>query len=73
MNSVQQHISPIMSDTDLAALGLQEVAYVKPVKVEGNSVFAIYAADGTEIAILDDRDVAMAAIRQHDLAPVSVH
>ena len=72
MNSVQVS-SSIMSDHDLASLGLQEVAYVKPVKVEGSSVFAIYAADGTEIAILADRDIAMAAILQHDLAPVSVH
>jgi hypothetical protein len=72
MNTAE-HILPIMSDHDLASLGLQEVAYVKPVKVEGASVFGVYAADGTEIAILADRDVAMAAIRQHDLAPVSVH
>ncbi|HEY4134416.1 MAG TPA: DUF1150 family protein [Alphaproteobacteria bacterium] len=72
MNTLEQS-SPIMSDHDLASLGLQEVAYVKPVKVEGNNVFGVYAADGTEIAILADRDVAMAAIRQNDLAPVSVH
>ncbi len=72
MNTAQQS-SPIMSDRDLAALGLQEVAYMKPVKVEGSSVFGVYAADGTEIAILADREIAMAAILQHDLAPVSVH
>jgi hypothetical protein len=72
MNTAQ-HVSPIMSDTDLAALGLQEVAYVKPVTVEGANAFGVYAADGTEIAIMADRDIAMAAIRQHDLAPVSVH
>jgi hypothetical protein len=62
-----------MSDHDLAALGLQEVAYVKPVSVEGNTAYAVHAADGTEIAVMADRDIAFAAIRQNDLRPVSVH
>ena len=31
------------------------------------------AADGTQIAIMADRDVAFAAVRQNDLGPVSVH
>jgi hypothetical protein len=72
MTAMQQH-SPVMSDHDLAALGLQEVAYVKPVSVEGNTAYAVHAADGTEIAVMADRDVAFAAIRQNDLRPVSVH
>jgi hypothetical protein len=71
--TAMQHHSPIMSDHDLAALGLQEVAYVKPVFVEGNTAYAVHAADGTEIAVMADRDIAFAAIRQNDLRPVSVH
>lgn len=68
-----QHHSPIMSDHDLAALGLQEVAYVKPVSIDGGTVYSVHAADGTEIAVMPDRDIAFAAIRQNDLRPVSVH
>lgn len=71
--TAMQHHSPIMSDHDLAALGLQEVAYVKPVVVEGGTAYAVHAADGTEIAVMADRDIAFAAIRQNDLRPVSVH
>lgn len=67
------HTSPIMSDTDLAALGLQQVAYIKPVKVQGIQAYAVHAADGTEIAVMANRDVAVAAVRQHELDPVSVH
>ncbi len=62
-----------MSDQDMAILGLQDVAYVKPVVVDGQDAFSIHAADGTTIAIMADRDVAVATIRQHDLEPVSVH
>ncbi len=58
---------------DFEALGLEQLAYVTAVKVEGQSALAVHAADGTEIAVMPDRDVACAAIRQHDLEPVSVH
>ena len=36
-------------------------------------LLAVHAADGTEIVVMPDREVARAAIRQHDLEPVSVH
>jgi hypothetical protein len=35
--------------------------------------FALHAADGRRMAVLDDRDLAFAAAREHELAPVSVH
>mgnify|MGYP003344574000 CR=1 FL=1 len=48
-------------------------AYVKPVVFNGMPGFAIHAADGTPMAVAQDRDVAMAAIAQHEMVPVSVH
>lgn len=68
-----QHQSAIMSDHDLASLGLQEVAYVKPVLTEDGKAYGVYAADGTEMAVMEDRDIAFATIRRNDLRPVSVH
>ncbi|MBI3453493.1 MAG: DUF1150 family protein [Rhodospirillales bacterium] len=63
-----------MSVQDFAALGVQDVAYVKPVVMAGDAVrFAIHAADGTPVAVLDNREVAFAAVRQHGLEPVSLH
>jgi hypothetical protein len=62
-----------ISARDLAALGLQDVAYVKAVTVDGKTAYAVHAADGTPIAVLADRDVAFIAVRQHELEPVSVH
>jgi hypothetical protein len=73
MTALQSNPSPIMSDRDMAALGLQEVAYVKPVSTANGVAYAVHAADGTEIAVMANRDVAFAAIRQNDLRPVSVH
>jgi len=69
------HPTPVrgLSDEQLAKLGVAQIAYVKPVVFNGMPGFAIHAADGTPMAVAQDRDVAMAAIAQHEMVPVSVH
>jgi hypothetical protein len=62
-----------LSTEQLAQLGLQQIAYVKPVVANGAQCFAIHAADGTPMAIAGDRDVAIAAIVQHEMVPAQVH
>jgi len=52
---------------------LNQVAYIKPVNENGQTAFAVHAADGTPLAIIGDRATAFAAVRSHDLEPVSVH
>lgn len=63
------HISP----TQLAELGLEEIAFVKPVMTETGPAFAIHAADGTPMAIASDPQLAAAAIIQNDMRPSFVH
>ncbi|MET0272779.1 MAG: DUF1150 family protein [Phenylobacterium sp.] len=36
-------------------------------------LYGVYRADGERLAVLTDRDSAMAAALAHELAPVSVH
>jgi hypothetical protein len=62
-----------ITTSDLAILGMTDVAYVKSVKGESGVVYEIHAADGTPVAVMDERDVALATIRQHDMEPLSVH
>jgi hypothetical protein len=62
-----------MSAHELGLLGMQDIAYVKQVVVDGRDQFAVHAADGTRIAVMANRDVAFAVVRQHDMEPVSVH
>ncbi len=69
---IQRGYEP-MSASDFAAYGVQQIAYVKPVEVEGKPGFAVHAADGTPLTMLPDRDVAFAVVRQNDLEPVSTH
>jgi hypothetical protein len=62
-----------LSAEQFAQLGMTHVAYVKPVIVNGTAGFAIHAADGTPMAMATDREVAIAAIMQHEMMPALVH
>ncbi len=56
-----------------AALGALDLAYVREVRVEGRRSYAIRAADGRELAVVADRDIAFTMARQNDMEPMSVH
>ena len=49
------------------------VAYLKPVSTAQGKGFAIYTADGSQLAVFATREAAFFAARQHDLEPVAVH
>jgi hypothetical protein len=62
-----------LSVEDLARLGVSQIAYVKPVMMNGTPAFAIHAADGTPMAVTGNREVAISAIIQHEMLPTMVH
>jgi hypothetical protein len=73
----------------LLAMGQNKTVYVRGViaralKAEGllpkeapveeeKMLYAVHAADGTPLAIVDSRDLAFTGARQYDMDPVSVH
>jgi hypothetical protein len=62
-----------LSALDWARFGVQELAYIRPVNVNGTAAVAIHAADGTPIGAAPNEALAIAAILQHELAPALVH
>ena len=62
-----------LSSEELALLGMKDIAYVKRIIIDDEPYFAIHAANGEQLILLRDREVAFAAVRQHDIEPVSVH
>ena len=62
-----------LSGTAFAALGKGQIAYIKPVEVENEQAWAVHGADGSPLAVVAEREVAFALVRQNDLEPVSVH
>ncbi|MCB9948285.1 MAG: DUF1150 family protein [Rhodospirillaceae bacterium] len=73
---MNEHVTvrqPRMSPQAFAALGVAEIAFVKPVIVDGKTAHAVHSADGTPLAVVADRATAFAMVRQNDLEPVSAH
>ena len=58
---------------DLLMLGIKELAYLKDVEVDGQTAVGLFAANGQQIAVMEDRQTAVAAAWQNGLAPVTVH
>lgn len=62
-----------LSKTDFTSFGLEDLAYVKIVSIDGQHMHAIHAADGTPLTVIQGRDLAFATVRQHEMEPLSVH
>ncbi len=73
MNTMHRNDAESVSSHDLSELGLEHVAYVRACVQDGEALWSIHSADGQEIGQAPTRDLAFAAIVQHDMEPASVH
>lgn len=78
-----RHLTPEL----FANVGMPNIVYVREVlagEIAGEigseidlpadtKLYAVHAANGQRMAVLDNRDTAFAGARQYDLEPVSVH
>jgi len=62
-----------LTPQDLLMLGIKDMAYVKDVEVDGETGVALFAANGQQIAVMEDRQTAVAAAWQNGLSPMTVH
>ncbi len=51
----------------------EEIAFIRKEMQDGEDMWSIYYADGTKLAITDDREYAIVMAKQNNLTPVSVH
>ncbi|WP_374380331.1 DUF1150 family protein [Dongia sp.] len=72
-STIKTDTSPAVTQQQLLALGLNNVAYVRDVEVDGGTAFGIFAANGQQLAVLPDREAAEAAVWENGLAPVTIH
>jgi len=62
-----------VSQQDLAALGIGEIAYLRTVSVQGEKIIAVMGADGRQIGLAPDHESAVIAALQRDLVVMSLH
>jgi hypothetical protein len=62
-----------LEDIMMAMVGLETMAYIKPVRDGLVLSYAVFAADGTQLALFDSEAQAFHTAVKHNLAPVSIH
>lgn len=62
-----------ISAQDFLALGKEQIAYVRPVEVDGRKAFAVHAADGTPIIVLESYHSAINLLAREEIMPVTLH
>ncbi len=63
-----------LSAGDFMALGMRQIAYVKPVTApDGSIAFVVHAADGTPLSVHGDAPDAVLTARSNDLQTVTLH
>jgi hypothetical protein len=62
-----------LTQQDLAALGIGEIAYLRSVSVQGEEIIAVMGADGRQVGLAPDRDSAVLAASQNELLLVPLH
>ncbi len=73
MHDKIEYSQTTISPEVLAAIGTDQLVYVRPVLVNGQSLFGIYSASGEQVAVAPSRDVAFALAVQNGVEPLSVH
>jgi hypothetical protein len=65
------YVKPVKAREILAAT---QLAQVQGVELDPDqTLYAVHRADGERLAVMTDRETAVAAALAHELAPVSVH
>ncbi len=62
-----------MSDEDFAALGADDVVYIKRLSLPDGIRFAIFAGDGRELGLTEDFETAALVAAKSDFLTVSLH
>jgi len=77
-----------MTNKDFSAMGAPDLVYIRPIRAgeilfdiedidveldPNQTLYVLHGADGERLAVMLDRETALAAAEAHDLAAVSVH
>ena len=62
-----------MTRAELRKLGLPRLVYLRCGSVDGQPAYAIHAADGTAMAVVEELDIAIELAAANDMTFVAVH
>jgi hypothetical protein len=62
-----------MTRAQLRRLGVPSMVYLRSGIVDGQVAYAVHAADGTAVAVVDDVELAVELVAEHGMTFVTVH
>ena len=62
-----------ITPAQLRQLGVARLVYLRQGTLDGQAAYAIHAADGSEVAIVEDVDVAVELVAEYGLLFAPVH
>lgn len=62
-----------MGSSEILKLGVDQLAYVRMIEQDHQSFYAVHAADGTPLSMMESYDEAVQTIEDNDLKAVTVH
>ena len=65
-----------LSQKDFLNIGMDQIAYIRPLKLhtaESDEFYAVHAADGTPISVVNSMDSALASVKSSEMHAVTVH
>ncbi|MFP4098525.1 MAG: hypothetical protein ACLFP8_06120 [Alphaproteobacteria bacterium] len=71
-NDKARNVIKAFSTNDFRSFGLQQIAYIRPVKTAGTSYYQICSADGEELMNVESLALAKVITRQQNLEPLVV-
>lgn len=69
---VKQYLQNL-SDKDFQNLWAGQIAYMRPIKRENSTAYAVHTADGSQLIIADTARDAQIVMIKNDLEPITVH
>ncbi|PCJ97805.1 MAG: hypothetical protein COA45_08945 [Zetaproteobacteria bacterium] len=73
INSEIRTVLKNLSAQDFKDFGLKQIAYIRVIDKDDNTIYSIHSANGKEISVMDTLDKAILTTRKNDLEPVTVH
>ena len=72
MSANLDRVRQLLQGSSFEAFGIDQFCYVKRTEQRGCRRYAVHGADGTYLWRYADRAAADAALRQHEMEPLSV-
>ena len=72
-NEIREQGLRDLTSEGLAMLGNDQIAYIRPHQIKGQTIYVVHGANGKELAGFDNKTSALAACHEHELEAIALN